>query len=134
VPTQERRIQVIELHGFASEPGSGSVTIVCFDRAARWRRALVGLGRWWGVALLCVLIPVAHFVLVPSFFLYGIYTFVQRFETTEQAADARGTCPDCGTEQPLELAARWQAPQSVTCGHCHRGLRLSLPSARGVTR
>ena len=134
MPGAERRTQAIELHGFASEPGDGSVTIVSFDRAARWRRALQGVGTWWGVALLSVLIPVAHFVLVPSFFLFGVYTFAQRLVTAEQATDARGTCPDCGTEQALELAARWQVPQAITCRHCHRGLKMTVPFGQQVTR
>jgi hypothetical protein len=133
VTAAPQRTQAVELRGFAPEPGSGSVTIVSYDRVARWRRALVGLGTWWGVALLCVLIPVAHFVLVPSFFLFGVYTFAQRIVTAEQATDARGTCPDCGREQPFELAARWQAPQSITCRHCHRGLTLTVPVGEQVT-
>jgi len=47
----------------------------------------------------------------------------------ELAADARGTCPDCGAEQRLDLAVRWRAPQPVTCQQCHRGLQLVLPAS-----
>jgi hypothetical protein len=122
------RDQAFELHGFASGVGTGSARIVCYDRPARWRRAFAALARWWAIALLCVVIPVAHFVLVPSFCLFGVYTFVQRFATTERATVAHGRCPDCGTEQPLELAARWHVPQAVTCRHCRRGLTLTLPA------
>src|SRR2546430_3771813 len=82
----------------------------------------------WGIGLLTVLIPVAHFVLVPSFLAYGLWQFFQRLGTAELATDARGRCPDCGAEQALELAPRWRAPQPVTCRQCHRGLRLSLPA------
>lgn len=124
------RDQAFELHGYSPAVGTGSARIVSYDRAARWRRALLGLARWWAIALLCVLIPVAHFLLVPSFFLFGIYTFVQRYGTTEQATSARGTCPDCGAEQPIELSARWQVPQAITCRHCRRGLSLTLPGGR----
>lgn len=122
------REQDFVLYGYASEPGRGRATIVSYDRAGRWRRALLGLGQWWAVALGCVLIPVAHFVLVPSFFLYGIYIFVQRFTTSQRTVEAHGTCPDCGTEQELDLAPRWQVPQSVSCRHCHRGMKLTLPT------
>jgi hypothetical protein len=122
-----------ELHGFAPTPGSGIATIQTYDRPARWRRALLGLGRWWAIGLLCVLIPVAHLVLVPTFFLLGVVTFIQRIGTAERPTAARGTCPDCGTEQSMELAARWRTPQFVTCRQCHRGLTLTLPSARPST-
>ncbi|PYO96309.1 MAG: hypothetical protein DMD60_10905 [Gemmatimonadetes bacterium] len=125
--SQTTRVQSILLNGYHGEPTRGSVTIHEFDRGYRIRRAVAGLGKWWGVGLLTVLIPVAHFVLVPSFIAYGLWQFVQRLGTKELAADARGTCPDCGVEQTLELAPRWRAPQLVTCRHCHRGLRLTLP-------
>lgn len=127
MPPTVTRLQPILLHGYHGDPTPGSVTIHEFTSEERVRRALASLGKWWGVALLSVLIPVAHFVLVPSFAAYGVWQFFQRIGTAQLASDARGTCPDCGTEQPLELAARWRAPQPVTCRHCHRGLRLTLP-------
>ncbi|HVH66688.1 MAG TPA: hypothetical protein VM716_02370 [Gemmatimonadales bacterium] len=121
------RVQAFTLSGYRGQPTVGTVTVRVFDREQRVRRALTGLGQWWGVALLSVFIPVAHFVLVPSFLAYGLWQFFQRLGTVELATAARGTCPDCGSEQALELAPRWRAPQPVTCKHCSRGLRLSLP-------
>lgn len=121
------RQQAFLLNGFTQPPGHGSATVITYDRPARWRRALKALGKWWGIALLSVLIPVAHFVLVPSFFLFGLFQFSQRLSAVEVPADARGKCPDCGTEQALELASQWHVPQLVTCRECHRGLRLTLP-------
>ena len=123
----DTRVQPFILSGYHGEPTHGTVTIHLFDHEQRLKRALAGLGTWWGVALLCVLIPVAHFVLVPSLLLYGLWQFFQRLGTAELATNAHGTCPDCGMEQQLELPSRWRAPQPVTCRHCHRGLRLSLP-------
>jgi hypothetical protein len=128
VSSHRTRIQPVLLSGYHGAPTPGTVTIHEFDREQRLRRALAALGKWWGVALLSVLVPVAHFVLVPSFLAYGGWQFFQRLGTAELAADARGTCPDCGAEQTLELAPRWRAPQPVTCKQCHRGLRLVMPS------
>jgi len=122
------RVQPFILSGYSGQPTRGTVTIHEFRREQRARRAFAVLGKWWGVALLCVFIPVAHFVLVPSFLAYGLWEFFQRIGTAELAAGARGTCPDCGAEQQLDLAPRWRAPQPVTCRQCHRGLRLSVPS------
>ena len=118
-------VQGFTLSGYSGQPTHGTVTVQQFSREERVRRALGGLGKWWGVALASVFIPVAHFLLVPSFLLYGIWQFVQRFGTASLAINAHGTCPDCHVEQTLELAARWQSPQPVTCRSCHRGLRLS---------
>jgi hypothetical protein len=122
------RVQPILLKGYSGSPTPGTVAIREFTREQRVRRALAGLGTWWGAAVLAVFIPVAHFVLVPSFLIYGVWQFFQRLGTAQLASDARGTCPDCGAEQPLDLAPRWRAPQPVTCRHCHRGLQLVLPS------
>ena len=121
------RNQGFLLKGFAGEPTPGSCTVLSFDRAGRWWRAGAALGKWWAVAGLCVFIPVAHFVLVPSFFAHGLYQLVQRLGIAELACNARGTCPDCGVEQSLEIAPRWLAPQQVACASCHRGLELSVP-------
>jgi hypothetical protein len=119
------RVQAFTLSGYHGRPTLGTVTIRTFDREQRVRRAVAGLGKWWGVALLAVFIPVAHFVLVPGFLGYGAWQFFQRLGTAELATAARGTCPDCGTEQALDLPPRWRTPQAVTCGHCSRGLRLT---------
>ncbi len=118
-------VQAFTLTGYGGAPTAGTVTVQEFSRDERVRRALWGLGKWWGIALLSVFIPVAHFILVPSFLLYGVWQFAQRLGTTSLATTARGTCPDCHTEQALELATRWRVPQPVTCRNCHRGLRLS---------
>ena len=126
VPRLSTRVQPFILRGYNGEPTHGTVTIYELDREQRVRRALAGLGTWWGVALVCVFIPVAHFVLVPSFLVYGMWHFFQRLGIAEVATNARGTCPDCGTEQQLDLASRWRALQPVTCTRCQRGLRLSL--------
>jgi len=126
-PSQGGRVQPFMLSGYHGEATRGTVTIREFNREQRMRRAFAGLGKWWGVALLSVLVPVAHFVLVPSFLLYGVWQFFQRLGTAELATDARGTCPDCGAEQTLELAPRWRSPQPVTCKQCNRGLRLTVP-------
>jgi hypothetical protein len=124
----DTRIQRFLLRGYHGVPTSGTVTIREFNRNERLRRAFAGLGKWWGVAVLSVLVPVAHFVLVPSFLAYGAWQFFQRLGTVDLVIAARGSCPDCGAEQALDLGARWRAPQPVTCRQCHRGLQLVLPS------
>jgi len=61
------RMESFLLMGFSVQSQHGSVTIRSFDRA---RRALAGLGR--------VAIPVAHFLLVPSFLIYGVIDGLKR--------------------------------------------------------
>jgi hypothetical protein len=128
VPSGITRSERFLLNGYHGQPTSGQVTIHSFDRAQRLQRALGALAKWWGIAVLSVFIPVAHFILVPSFLAYGAWQFFQRLGTAELATDARGTCPDCGAAQVLDLVPRWRVPQPVTCRQCHRGLRLTAAS------
>ena len=123
----ESRRQAFVLTGFTGAVTQGSCTVIQFDRVGRWRRAGVALGKSWAIAAVAIFIPVAHFVLVPGFLAFGLYQFAYRLGTPELACDARGSCPDCGTEQALDVAPRWRMPQPVTCSSCHRGLTLSLP-------
>jgi hypothetical protein len=120
-----RHIETFLLRGYRGAPTRGTATIQQFDKPQRTRWAFTALGKWWGVALLCVFIPVAHFLLVPSFGVFGAWQFFQRLRTEQRVVDARGTCPDCGTEQQLELDSRWRPEQSVRCSHCQRALQLS---------
>ena len=113
------------LTGFKGAPTHGSATIRVFTRAGRWRRALTAIAEWWGLALAAVFVPVAHLLLVPSLLLYGGWQFVSRVRTTDLVIRARGRCPDCGTEQKVDLAAQWRVPQPVTCRACQRGLTVA---------
>ncbi len=90
VPSGTTRSERFLLNGYHGQPTAGRVTIQVFDRALR---------KWWGIAFVSVFIPVAHFILVPSFLAYGGWQFFKRLGTAELATDARGTCPDCGAEQ-----------------------------------
>jgi hypothetical protein len=83
----------------------------------------------WGIALVSAFIPVAHFVLVPAFLLLGVALFAKRVSTNERASPTRGTCPDCGVEQELDLSDKWELPYSLTCRSCQRRLTLTTPDS-----
>lgn len=111
--------------GYSGPPTTATVTIRSFDRRERVRRALKGLATFWAAAVGSVFIPVAHFLLVPGFLLYGAYTFLERMGARQVVIAAEGTCPDCGRAQQLETGGRWQVPRTISCRHCQRALRLS---------
>jgi len=120
--TTERTYHVT---GYSGNRTTATVTVQSFDRAERVRRALKGLGTFWAAALGSVLIPVAHFLLVPSLLVYGAYTFLQRLGAVEVATAARAICPDCGAVQQLDVRGRWSVPRDVACGRCQRSLHLA---------
>jgi hypothetical protein len=111
--------------GYSGQRTTAIVTLESFDRVHRVRRALKGIATWWAAALGSVFIPVAHFLLVPSLTLVGLYTFFERLGAAEVATAARGVCPDCGKEQALDVSGRWTVPRDIACRYCQRNLTLS---------
>jgi len=118
----------LTLSGYHGAPTAATLLVATYDRSQRLRRAFKALAGFWGAMLVSVFIPIAHFVLVPSFFFVGIWQFFRRLKTAELVRGAHGRCPDCGAEQDFELASAG-FPQSVACMSCHRG--LTLAAARG---
>jgi hypothetical protein len=112
------------LSGYHGEPTRARLVVASFDRPQRMRRAAKALGGFWGAMVVSVFIPIAHFVLVPSFLFIGVWQFVRRLKTAALLRGAHGRCPDCGAEQDFEIGSA-RFPQSVACASCHRGLTLA---------
>ena len=118
----------LELHGYSDTPSSAEVEVVTYTGGERLLRAFGGLGMGWGAGIVCAFIPVAHLFLVPAAFVVGIVLFFLRLRVHRRALQGHGTCPDCGTEQQLDMSGRWHLPQDLECSSCHRGLVLREPA------
>lgn len=83
--------------------------------------ALKYLGIWWGAALLCVLIPVFHFVLVPAGLLIGIWAATKQFRYQDYISEGKISCPKCSAEMTLkDMPFNW--PIRQTCPQCQADL------------
>jgi transposase-like protein len=78
----------------------------------------------WGLALVSVFIPVAHFVLVPTFALAGVLLAALRAREDRRLMEVRGACPRCGTEQRFKVGGRFAPERSLDCPRCHSNLVL----------
>lgn len=121
--TSEARTYAVT--GYGAGRTTATVTVTSFNRPERVGRALKGLATWWAAAVGSVFIPVAHFLLVPSLGLFGIYTFFERLGAAEVATAANGVCPDCGKEQTLDVRGPWRVPRETSCRQCQRTLTLA---------
>ena len=121
------RHEAFSIAGYADHVTDGTATVLSFDSRERWSRALQGLGLSWLVAAGTAFIPVGHFLLVPGFFLFGIYVFTARLRTGEITVGMRGMCPDCGSDQAFDPGGTWILPRTLTCGECGRALRATAP-------
>ena len=70
-------------------------------------------------------IPIAHFVLVPTFLLCGIALAVLRLREGRRLVGLRGVCPRCGAEQEFQASGRFDRERDVVCPRCHARLRLA---------
>ena len=95
----------------------------------RTRRAVTGLLAWWGAMVVCVFIPIAHFVLVPGCFVMGLVTLFRRMGQGTLIASARATCPDCGAEQVLDMKGPFRGLSDIVCRQCQRSLTASPAGA-----
>src|SRR5690242_15102508 len=97
----QANFQKVTVFGKSDKFKEGFVRIQEWDKKARILRALKSLGLCWGLAIVSILIPIAHFVLVPGFLVAGpiLAFFVFTAKSTILGGDS--TCPECNS--PLTI-------------------------------
>ena len=107
----------------------GDVTVQQFNSSQRWGRALKSLGLFWLAAAAAILIPVAHFVLVPGFFIAGLVGFSKGMSTEEIVLGGTCACPKCNSQITISRsAAKW--PLSEPCMKCRMNVSITRSLAR----
>ena len=119
----ERRVPVIvELEHFAATEG----TAIVVERTLRERavRAALALAVCWAGALLCVFIPLLHFVLVPGLLTTGVALLFLRLRETTSMARLEAPCPRCKESRVMETGGPYRNGRRVRCDQCGRELTL----------
>ncbi|MDR2877119.1 MAG: hypothetical protein LBV36_03645 [Chromatiales bacterium] len=109
----EKRSIVISNNAGATSVGT--LYVKQFGARDRVLRALAALGLVWLLAVLAILIPGLHFVLVPALLIAGPVVAFRRFRITAQNERATGACPSCGKEFSLALDSDDPLPLSTYC-------------------
>lgn len=112
----------VTLTAFGATPSDATATILSQAPGRRLARAVAALGALWGMALAGLFIPVAHFILVPTFVTAGIVVAVLRAREDRRILRVRGKCPRCGTEQAFAAGGRLTSEARLDCPHCHNSL------------
>ena len=115
----------LHLFGFPDVPAR--VTIERHDKGARMRRALKALGACWGLAVVSVIVPIAHFVLVPGFLVLGIVLAGQRGREAASVRTVEGHCPRCNAERTFIASGALRAEMKAQCPVCRNELALAFP-------
>jgi hypothetical protein len=96
---------------------AGEIRVDRWDRTQRLFRAAKSWGAFWGLALASILVPVAHFILVPGFLIAGPIAGVSRYRQKSGVLGGEAICPSCGAR--LVIEGREDAwPFLVYCGTC----------------
>jgi len=117
----------ISLTAFGFEPRAATALVVEQSTAERVGRAFVGLAMFWAMAVGGLFIPVAHFVLVPTFLAAGIILAVKRSREERRLLSVRGACPRCGAEQAFKGGGRFAPGKSLDCPACHGTFTVAAP-------
>jgi hypothetical protein len=112
------------LTAFGHPPSQVTAVVIEQTPAQRLGRTLAGLGMFWALALGGLFIPVAHFILVPTFVVAGIIVAVKRAREDRRLVQLRGACPRCGAAQEFKVGGRFATGRSVDCPKCHGTLTL----------
>ena len=106
-----------------SRRASGEVRIARWDKRARLLRAAKAWATLWVLAVLSVLLPVAHFVLVPGFLIAGPIVAFKRLRQESGVLGGEGTCPSCGKGMSIDVHAdEW--PLYAICQGCRASARV----------
>jgi hypothetical protein len=114
---------------FGARPTAATAGVRHRSLAARMRRAALGLGAAWLLAVPAVFFPVLHFVLVPGLLVGGVVLAVILLREDRTLARVRGTCPRCGGALDLTPGGRFRLPRAVQCLHCNNTLTLTVADA-----
>ncbi len=96
-----------------------------FSSSDRLRRALGVLGVFWGLAAVTILIPLAHFVLVPGFFIAGPIMAFMRYKVDTASENVIVLCPSCEHEVTIKLEMTDRLPLYAYCPDCNSSLHLT---------
>lgn len=88
-----------------------------YTKQERTRRALTRLFAFWGLAVVSILIPVFHFVLVPLFFLLAPFLARKTYKEEATLEACEIPCPECKQLTKFQKnSGQW--PLHDNCPHC----------------
>ncbi len=102
----------------------GQLLITTYTPQERTARAIKILAIMWGLAVVTLFIPLAHFILVPGFLIAGPVIAYKRYQMAEHPSSADGHCPTCNQPSSIHLEPSDTLPMWVYCSVNNDPLQL----------
>ena len=130
---QSREVPVIVKCRWEDLPlTQGSVLVEQEPQKVRLKKAYKIFGVFWALMVLSVFIPIAHFILVPLFFLAGPIAAVSAYSIERRIRKSLVVCPKCQKQSPVpEMKERW--PVNDSCSHCRTQIVIDVAPAQATT-
>ena len=105
----------------------GSINIISWSKSQRSKRCVLFWTASWVAALIAVFIPLAHFFLVPAFFILGPVLGLRQLQITKQITGGTASCPACASDLKIEKCSyKW--PLEELCTNCRRNITIEPAS------
>lgn len=109
------KYRAIRIENADNHSTMGQLHITTYTQQERTSRAIKMLVLMWGLALVTLFIPLAHFVLVPGFLIAGPLIAYRRYQTTEHPSNVDGECPTCKQPSSIHLEPNDKLPMWTYC-------------------
>lgn len=115
-------LKILVQAGGREGPGTGGAHL--YSEEEKKAKAWKALGLCWGLSLASIILPLAHFFLVPGFFLAGPFAFhwARRQKGLLLSLDA--ACPFCTAKLALAGTPGLNWPVRSVCAGCNCQVRL----------
>lgn len=124
--------QPVLIRGRGDETSAGTLHVSIYSARARAIRAARALALWWALALLSVLIPLAHFILVPLFLVTGPVMACKRYRAAEVSERVEGHCPLCHNPITIRLGPAEKPVLWKYCPVCQEPLSCGAVTPVGL--
>ncbi len=102
----------------------GAVYFKEWSAQEKTKRALRIWGILWAICILTIFIPIAHFVLVPAFFVAGPIAALVVFNREDAILGGAAQCPDC--KKIFDISKnKVEWPLKDVCSHCYHHIVIN---------
>lgn len=127
VETPGQMVQIpVTLRFWDKPPTQGTAVLLERNFTQRMSRALVQLLIYWGLALVSIFIPIAHFILVPGFLIGGVIAAHRKVKEERTLLTLSAPCPRCENDQKFSPNSRFESGMKIQCPECKNDLVLTV--------